>query len=133
MATRTAPTAPRPDRHYEDRHAPRGRAPHAGPGHHAAPLHAGPTSAPGPLGQDAAAFGAELLARRGPNLSSAIVVDTGRTDGHWAAIEAIEANAAWASGSCTADPEAALDTDLRAAGPRSLVAERDLPFVRRAG
>lgn len=86
--------------------------------------------APGPLGPDAAAFGAELLARRGPTLPSAIVVDIGRTDGHWAVIEA---NAAWASGSYTADPEAALDTVLRAAGPRSLVAARDLPFVRRAG
>ncbi|GGU62192.1 hypothetical protein GCM10010211_29030 [Streptomyces albospinus] len=84
---------------------------------------------PGPLGPDAAAFGAELLARCGATLPSAIVVDVGRTDGRWAVIEA---NAAWASGRYTADPEAALDTVLRAAGPHTAVVARDLPFVRRA-
>ncbi|ANZ20216.1 hypothetical protein SNOUR_34940 [Streptomyces noursei ATCC 11455] len=53
----------------------------------------------------------------------------------------VGANAAWASGCYAADPEAALDTVLRAAGPpgrraagpRSRLAPRDLPFVRRAG
>ncbi|PNE41093.1 ATP-grasp domain-containing protein [Streptomyces noursei] len=86
--------------------------------------------APGPLDPDAAAFGAELLARHGSTLPSAIVVDVGRTDGRWAVVEA---NAAWASGCYAADPEAALDTVLRAAGPRTQLAPRDLPFVRRAG
>ncbi|MGW2632995.1 ATP-grasp domain-containing protein [Streptomyces chattanoogensis] len=81
----------------------------------------------GPLSRDAAAFGAELLERCGATLPSAIVVDVGRLDGHWAVIEA---NAAWASGRYTSDPDLALDTVLRAAGPVERVAARDLPFVR---
>ncbi|MEU9113238.1 ATP-grasp domain-containing protein [Streptomyces sp. NPDC048483] len=84
---------------------------------------------PGPLIPDAAAFGAELLGRRGAGLPSAIVVDIGRLDGHWAVIEA---NAAWASGRYTSDPDLALDTVLRAAGPVERVPARDLPFVRAA-
>ncbi|MFG2212390.1 ATP-grasp domain-containing protein [Streptomyces sp. NPDC048638] len=84
----------------------------------------------GPLTPDAAAFGAELLARCGAALPSAIVVDIGRLDGHWAVIEA---NAAWASGRYTSDPDLALDTVLRAAGPADRVAARDLPFVRGTG
>ncbi|MFJ9852260.1 ATP-grasp domain-containing protein [Streptomyces sp. NPDC101150] len=83
----------------------------------------------GPLTPDAAAFGAELLTRCGAGLPSAIVVDVGRLDGHWAVIEA---NAAWASGRYTSDPERALDTVLRAAGPVAQVAARDRPFIRAA-
>ncbi|UNO43644.1 ATP-grasp domain-containing protein [Streptomyces sp. MST-110588] len=83
----------------------------------------------GPLTPDAASFGAELLARAGTTLPSAIVVDIGRTDGHWAVIEA---NAAWASGAYAADPDLALDTVLRAAGPLAEVAPDDRPFIRPA-
>ncbi|MGD3105972.1 hypothetical protein [Streptomyces sp. YGL11-2] len=57
-----------------------------------------------------------------------LVSDIGPTGGRWVVVEA---NAAWANGRYTADPEAALDTVLRAAGPRAAVAARDLPFVRR--
>lgn len=82
---------------------------------------------PGPLTPDAAAFGADVLDRCGATLPSAIVVDVGRVDGGWAVVEA---NAAWASGRYTSDPESALDTVMRAAGPASRLAARDLPFVR---
>ncbi|ARF54046.1 ATP-grasp domain-containing protein [Streptomyces gilvosporeus] len=84
---------------------------------------------PGPLGPDAAAFGAELLARCGDGLPSAIVVDIGLLDGNWAVIEA---NAAWASGRYTSDPDLALDVVLRSAGPAAHLAPRDRPFVRAA-
>ncbi|MBP2479226.1 hypothetical protein JOF53_008098 [Crossiella equi] len=65
----------------------------------------------GPAPREAVAFGAELLARFGDGLPSAIVVDVGTVDGEWAVIEA---NAAWASGCYTADPEVVLDVVLRA-------------------
>ncbi|WP_190110987.1 ATP-grasp domain-containing protein [Streptomyces cinnamoneus] len=81
----------------------------------------------GPLSADAAAFGAELLAAYGRTLPAAIVVDVGTTGGRWAVIEA---NAAWASGLYTVDPDRALDVILRAAGPRGAVTPRDRPFVR---
>ncbi|WP_212847342.1 ATP-grasp domain-containing protein [Actinoplanes ianthinogenes] len=83
----------------------------------------------GPAGADAYAFGAELAAAAGHTLPSAIVVDVGRIGGQWAVIEA---NAAWASGAYTADPEAVLDVVLRAAGPEVALTERDRAFVRRA-
>ncbi|MHA6761549.1 ATP-grasp domain-containing protein [Streptacidiphilus sp. PAMC 29251] len=82
---------------------------------------------PGPLDEDAAAFGAELLAECGDTLPSAIVVDVGRADGRWSVIEA---NAAWASGMYTSDPQRALDVVLRAAGPNSVITPRDHPFLR---
>ncbi|MEU5208396.1 ATP-grasp domain-containing protein [Streptomyces sp. NPDC020742] len=85
---------------------------------------------PGPLAADAAAFGADVLARCGTTLPSAIVLDVGRTEGRWAIIEA---NAAWASGRYTSDPDLALDTVLRSAGPEAHLASRDRPFVRPAG
>ncbi|GAA0445025.1 ATP-grasp domain-containing protein [Streptomyces sp. NPDC046215] len=81
----------------------------------------------GPLHKDAAAFGAELLAGCAATLPSAIVVDVGTADGRWAVIEA---NAAWASGMYTTDPQRALDAVLRAAGPIDAVAPRDQPFLR---
>lgn len=83
---------------------------------------------PAPLCAAALAFGSELLAAAGHTLPSAIVVDIGVTDvGQWAAIEA---NAAWASGCYTSDPERALDVVLRAAGPAVRLGERDRAFVR---
>ncbi|MBO0654159.1 ATP-grasp domain-containing protein [Streptomyces triculaminicus] len=86
--------------------------------------------APGPLSDDAVAFGQDLLAALAPTLPSAIVVDVGVVDGRWAVIEA---NAAWASGLYTADPEHALDVILRAAGPAGAVVSRDRRFVRPVG
>ncbi|MFC1410315.1 ATP-grasp domain-containing protein [Streptacidiphilus sp. N1-12] len=81
----------------------------------------------GPLDEDAAAFGAELLAECGDTLPSAIVVDVGEAHGCWSVIEA---NAAWASGMYTSDPQRALDVVLRAAGPHGTVTSRDHPFLR---
>ncbi|MFJ6855258.1 ATP-grasp domain-containing protein [Streptomyces sp. NPDC091271] len=81
-----------------------------------------------PLSAEAHAFGSELLAAAGHTLPSAIVVDVGFTDeGHWAVIEA---NAAWASGCYSSDPDRAPEVVLRAAGPSAHLAERDRPFVR---
>ena len=71
-----------------------------------------------------------LLAGCAHTLPTAIVVDIGTTDGDgWAVIEA---NAAWASGRYTADPDAALDVVLRAAAPAAQLTPRDRPFVRPA-
>ncbi|MFE3830688.1 ATP-grasp domain-containing protein [Streptomyces sp. NPDC059092] len=81
----------------------------------------------GPLHKDAAAFGAELLAECRDTLPSAIVVDVGTADGDWSVIEA---NAAWASGVYTADPQRALDVVLQAAGPAEAVTPRDHRFLR---
>ncbi|MFF8471210.1 ATP-grasp domain-containing protein [Streptomyces griseus] len=82
----------------------------------------------GPAGGDALAFGREVLAAAGETLPSAIVVDVGRNDtGRWAVIEA---NAAWASGCYSADPDRALDTVLRAAGPATGLSPHDRGFVR---
>ncbi|MFH9616128.1 ATP-grasp domain-containing protein [Streptomyces pratensis] len=81
-----------------------------------------------PLSAGARAFGSELLAACGHTLPSAIVVDVGLTDaGQWAVVEA---NAAWASGCYSSDPDRALDVVLRAAGPAAHLTERDGPFVR---
>ncbi|MEE1751567.1 ATP-grasp domain-containing protein [Streptomyces sp. SP18CS02] len=85
---------------------------------------------PGPLPADAAAFGAALLAACGDTLPTAIVVDVGEVDGHWAVIEA---NAAWASGMYHADPQHVLDVVLAAAGPATSVTERNRPFLRHPG
>ncbi|MEU0979650.1 ATP-grasp domain-containing protein [Streptomyces griseus] len=82
----------------------------------------------GPAGGDALAFGREVLAAAGETLPSAIVVDVGRDDtGRWAVIEA---NAAWASGCYSADPDRALDTVLRATGPATGLSPHDRGFVR---
>ncbi|MFF0451423.1 ATP-grasp domain-containing protein [Streptomyces sp. NPDC004609] len=86
---------------------------------------------PGPLSADAVAFGADLLAECAGTLPSAVVVDVGTTaDGHWAVIEA---NAAWASGMYTADPQRAVDVVLRAAAPTDATTSRDRPFLRVSG
>ncbi|MFF8505663.1 ATP-grasp domain-containing protein [Streptomyces anulatus] len=82
----------------------------------------------GPPDGDALAFGRDVLAAAGKTLPSAIVVDVGRDDeGRWAVIEA---NAAWASGCYSADPDRALDTVLRAAGPTTDLSPHDRAFVR---
>lgn len=82
----------------------------------------------GPPDGDALAFGQDVLAAAGKTLPSAIVVDVGRDDeGRWAVIEA---NAAWASGCYSADPDRALDTVLRAAGPATDLSPHDRAFVR---
>ncbi|MFH9136010.1 ATP-grasp domain-containing protein [Streptomyces sp. NPDC017524] len=82
----------------------------------------------GPAEGDALAFGREVLAAAGETLPSAIVVDVGRDDeGRWAVIEA---NAAWASGCYSADPDRSLDTVLRAAGPATGLSPHDRGFVR---
>ncbi|MFH9395982.1 ATP-grasp domain-containing protein [Streptomyces sp. NPDC017556] len=82
----------------------------------------------GPAEGDALAFGREVLAAAGETLPSAIVVDVGRDDeGRWAVIEA---NAAWATGCYSADPDRSLDTVLRAAGPATGLSPHDRGFVR---
>ncbi|RUP65570.1 hypothetical protein SSPNP10_25010 [Streptomyces sp. NP10] len=82
----------------------------------------------GPPGLAALAFGREVLAAAGDRLPSAVVVDIGRDDdGRWAVIEA---NAAWASGCYGVDPDRALDTVLRAAGPATDLSPHDRAFVR---
>ncbi|MFD4174196.1 ATP-grasp domain-containing protein [Streptomyces anulatus] len=82
----------------------------------------------GPPDGDALAFGQDVLAAAGETLPSAIVVDVGRDDeGRWAVIEA---NAAWASGCYSADPDRALETVLRAAGPATALSPHDRAFVR---
>ncbi|RPK82139.1 ATP-grasp domain-containing protein [Streptomyces sp. ADI98-10] len=82
----------------------------------------------GPPDREALAFGREVLAGAGETLPSAIVVDVGRNgEGRWAVIEA---NAAWASGCYSADPDRALDTVLRAAGPATDLSPHDRAFVR---
>ncbi|NEC00300.1 ATP-grasp domain-containing protein [Streptomyces anulatus] len=82
----------------------------------------------GPADGDALTFGRDVLAAAGETLPSAIVVDVGRDDeGRWAVIEA---NAAWASGCYSADPDRALETVLRAAGPATALSPHDRAFVR---
>ncbi|MDW4901970.1 ATP-grasp domain-containing protein [Streptomyces californicus] len=82
----------------------------------------------GPAHDDALAFGRDVLAAAADSLPSAVVVDVGRDDdGRWAVIEA---NAAWASGCYEADPVRALDTVLRAAGPRTELSAYDRQFLR---
>ncbi|MFD7758807.1 ATP-grasp domain-containing protein [Streptomyces microflavus] len=83
----------------------------------------------GPPAPDALAFGRDLLAAARQTLPSAIVVDVGVDDeGRWAVVEA---NAAWGSGCYEADPDRALDTVLRAAGPVTELSAYDRDFVRR--
>ncbi|WP_030296434.1 ATP-grasp domain-containing protein [Streptomyces katrae] len=78
----------------------------------------------GPAAPEAVAFAERLPFA---TLPSAIVVDVGVADGRWSVIEA---NAAWASGMYTCDPQRALDVVLRAAAPLHTVADLDRPFLR---
>jgi hypothetical protein len=81
----------------------------------------------GPVSPGALDFGADLLARAGHTLPSAIVVDVGMVGDSWVVIEA---NAAWGSGHYAADVQAVLDVILRSAGPTSEVRPADRPFAR---
>lgn len=78
----------------------------------------------GPASAEALAFAAGLPRA---TLPSAIVVDVGLADGRWSVIEA---NAAWAAGMYSCDPQRALDVVLRASAPVESVADRDREFLR---
>jgi hypothetical protein len=75
----------------------------------------------------AGAFGAQLLAAVGDTLPGAVVVDVGTVGGRWVVVEA---NAGWASGGYTADPDVALAVVLRSARPVGSVPARERRFVR---
>jgi hypothetical protein len=81
----------------------------------------------GPAPPDALVFGTDLLAAVSHTLPSAIVIDIGTIEGTWAVIEA---NAAWASGCYTTDPDVALDVVLRAARPINTLTAHDRQFTR---
>jgi hypothetical protein len=83
----------------------------------------------GPAPRDAVAFGTDLLAAAGHTVPSAIVIDVGTLEGSWVVIEA---NAAWASGCYTTDPDVALDVILRAARPIGTLTVHDRQFTRPA-
>ncbi|MEU7022522.1 ATP-grasp domain-containing protein [Streptomyces sp. NPDC046203] len=81
-------------------------------------------------------FAAGLLDACGDGLPGAVVMDVGLltpagsgggAGGQWAVVEA---NMAWFSNCYAADPDQALDVVLRAAGPRTRLAERDRRFCR---
>ncbi|WP_327130644.1 ATP-grasp domain-containing protein [Streptomyces sp. NBC_01343] len=83
---------------------------------------------PAPLDAHARAFAREVLEATADGLPSAVCVDVGRlTDGGWAIVEA---NMPWFAHCYAAEPDAVLDVVLRAAGPRTRLADRDLPFLR---
>lgn len=79
-------------------------------------------------------FAEDLLATHGDALPGAVVLDVGLLTAaeHGAADRwaVVEANMAWFSNCYAADPDRALDVVLRAAGPRTRLAERDRPFHR---
>ncbi|WP_262403714.1 ATP-grasp domain-containing protein [Actinomadura sp. CNU-125] len=78
------------------------------------------------------AFAADLLARAAPGLPSAVVVDVGLITAPGPPRYAVvEANEAWFSNCYAAPPERVLDVVLRAAAPRTDLARRVEPFVRR--
>ncbi|HEY3748370.1 MAG TPA: ATP-grasp domain-containing protein [Pseudonocardiaceae bacterium] len=83
----------------------------------------------GPAPRDAVVFGTDLLTAVCHTVPSAIVIDVGMLEGSWAVIEA---NAAWASGCYTTDPDVALDVVLRAARPISTLTAHDRQFTRPA-
>jgi hypothetical protein len=84
--------------------------------------------ATGPVPDNVLRRATAMLTDLAETLPSAIVVDLGATDD---GLAIIEANAAWASGTYTADADLALDVLLRAAGPADEVRPRDLVFIRR--
>ncbi|MBT2489378.1 ATP-grasp domain-containing protein [Streptomyces sp. ISL-96] len=75
-------------------------------------------------------FADHLLATCARTLPSAVVVDVGLLGGAPQAWAVVEANMAWFSSCYAADPDRALDVVLRAAAPRSELAERDRRFRR---
>ncbi|MBO1336132.1 ATP-grasp domain-containing protein [Streptomyces sp. VRA16 Mangrove soil] len=76
-------------------------------------------------------FAGRLLAAHAHTLPGAVVLDIGLLGGdragRWGVVEA---NMAWFSTVYAADPAAALDVVLRAAGPADRLADRDRPFRR---
>ncbi|MEW2414736.1 ATP-grasp domain-containing protein [Streptomyces sp. NPDC046866] len=85
---------------------------------------------PGPLDGRVRGFAREVLRAAADGLPSAVCMDVGRlTDGTWAVVEA---NMPWFAHCYAAEPDRVLDVVLRAAGPRARVADRDVPFLRRA-
>ncbi|MEU6864233.1 ATP-grasp domain-containing protein [Streptomyces sp. NPDC046876] len=85
---------------------------------------------PGPLDGQVRGFAREVLSAGAEGLPSAVCVDVGRlVDGTWAVVEA---NMPWFAHCYAAEPDRVLDVVLRAAGPRTRVGDRDLPFLRPA-
>lgn len=80
--------------------------------------------------EDAVAFAREVLRSERDNLPSSVVLDVGWIDGHgWAVVEA---NPLYSSGIYAGvDAVSLLPLILRAAGPTSLLSDRDRPFLRR--
>jgi hypothetical protein len=77
---------------------------------------------------EALGFAAALLGDRAVDLPAAVVVDVGRIQGRgWAVVEA---NAAWASGLCGADPLEVLGVLRRASVPRRTLGEEDRRWAR---
>lgn len=78
---------------------------------------------------EALGFAAALLGDPAVEVPAAVVVDVGRIQGRgWAVVEA---NAAWASGLCGADPLEVLGVLRRASVPRDALSEEDLRWARR--
>ncbi|MFI0975778.1 ATP-grasp domain-containing protein [Streptomyces sp. NPDC021093] len=79
----------------------------------------------------ALAFARSLLDSCAAGLPSAVVLDIGLLDptGDWAVVEA---NMAWFSSCYAADPDRALDTVLRSAGPCEDLQGRDRPYLHKA-
>lgn len=78
----------------------------------------------------ATAFLQTMLRDPAVELPAAVVIDVGRVqDRGWAVVEA---NPAWASGVCDADPLAVLDVLRRATVPRAALVEADQRWVRSA-
>ncbi len=84
---------------------------------------------PAPLDAQARGFAREVLHATAERLPSAVCLDVGRlVDGGWAIVEA---NMPWFAHCYAAEPDRVLDVVLRAAGPRTRVGVRDVPFLRR--
>ncbi|MEU7135378.1 ATP-grasp domain-containing protein [Streptomyces sp. NPDC046261] len=78
-------------------------------------------------------FAGAFLSAQGSTLPSAVVLDVGLSAAPGSGTEdwaVIEANLAWFANCYAADPDRALDVVLRAAGPRTRMAEADLRFCR---
>jgi hypothetical protein len=81
------------------------------------------------------AFAEELLEQVGDSLPSAVVIDVG-----WIAsgedrrqLAVVEANMAWFSNRYECDPDRVLEVVMRAAGPRTDLLDRDMPYIRQPG
>lgn len=79
---------------------------------------------------EALSFCASVLSAHAHELPSAVVIDVGRIEGRgWAVVEANQVHASGIYGED--DVSAVLDCALRSAGPRTAVADRDRPFLRK--